>query len=90
MKTRAPRIHLLDTELPLMNYVGVAVRCGEVLPNAEPKFMLTEALFEDELPRFTMQVCKNCYVAAARWERRYLYGLVNAAAEEAANLEESS
>lgn len=36
------RIHLIDVSEPLTVYCGLQMRCGEILQNAEPKFMMAE------------------------------------------------
>ena len=92
MKPRAPRIHLLDTELPLMNYVGIPVRCGMVLRNAEPKFMFEEEMGGEIWGGYPRQTCTSCRQSNierfSRSGKRYLYGLVEGQENKIAELGE--
>lgn len=92
MKPRAPRIHLLDCESPLTSYSDITVRCGEVLANAAPKFMV-ELSTAEGLTYLPLSTCKKCMTPMVKeidpTETRYLYGLVNAQSDLVAQGEEA-
>jgi hypothetical protein len=74
MKTPRPKIHIKDVDSPLTSYCNIEGRCGEVLKNAEPKFM-----FSEDMTKYAMipGICRRCAVLPGA-KTGYLYGLVNA------------
>jgi hypothetical protein len=93
MRPPRPRIHLLDTDEPLLAYHELIVRCGLVLKNAEPKFMWAEDV--SEAFRVPLGTCRSCMELPQTGEnaRHYCYGLVEGQAamnEEDAELLEAA
>lgn len=87
MKPTRPKIHIIDVSEPLFAFSDLIVRCGIQLHNAEVKYMVSDDLADClTLPIGTCLKCSDME-PAGEYERRYIYGLVEAQEERDANWE---
>jgi hypothetical protein len=90
LRQARPKIHLLDTDEPLVGFFCLLVRCGAELRNAKPKFHITEDMRENfNMP---LTVCRDCLRLDPPMtdKRVYLYGLTEAqSAQDAESGEET-
>jgi hypothetical protein len=90
MKSPHPKIHLIDTDEPIIGWYRLIMRCGTELRNAKPKFQITEDL--NEHFNMPLTVCRECLQLgpAGEAKRHYLYGLVEGQAGQDAEAEEAA
>ena len=88
MRLRRPKIHIIDTAEPLLGYHALVTRCGEIVVNAAPVVMFSGECFQI----WPTRTCIDCLRSEPSGEhkRTYMYGLVEKATEEMAELEESA
>lgn len=79
MKLPRPKIHIVDTAIPLLSYSALSARCGTHIANGEPKFM-----FSEETPKlYQVGTCLECRTLRAPDgnAKRYEYGICEAGQE---------
>jgi hypothetical protein len=75
MKASRPKVHLKDSDEPLLSFSGVTVRCGATLKHALPQFMVTEEADAMVKGMLIVGCCRACQRLDAPQGRVYIYGL---------------
>lgn len=85
MRSRRPRIHLLDVSDPVDTWSGLIVRCQRVIRNGKPKFM-AESSYQNWLV-LPLNTCRKCVglppgLTPEQFEKpHFMYGVVEAQEE---------
>lgn len=78
---KRPKVHLLDTDLPICSWNGLQMRCGVILSTAVPRFMeaedLPNVMKPSTAPMKISGICIKCMGLPPQGadKRQYVYGL---------------
>lgn len=86
MRLPKPRIHIVDSQVPLNSLKDLTARCSAIIKNGELKFAFTE-----ESPRiYQIGTCRKCIIGIPpNPGKRYEYGIVEGEENRAAQNEET-